>query len=188
MQNIKNEELLKVRREMRELIRDYDKRKDNENKEKNINDWQIYKQSRLNEGLPVIGMNEWINKRQQEILENKYKIEWLDYKSRQESSGKSAQYDKWIKDKLEEDLENKVESYMNEWMAYKSDQAILGKVPNLNEWFKERVKKRDFYSAGGTRKSRRTKYNKRRSIYKKRTISKRNKHKRSNYKRKTRKN
>jgi len=175
MQNVKNEELLKVRREIRELLRDYDKRKENEKKEKSINDWQIYKQSRLNEGLPVIGMNEWINKRQQEILENKYKIEWLDYKSRQESSGKSAQYDKWIKDKLEEDLENKVESYMNEWIAYKSDQAVLGKVPNLNEWFKERVKKKNI---GGTKK---------RSISRRRKYKKRIVSKRSNNKRKTRK-
>jgi hypothetical protein len=178
IQNVKNEELLKVRRDIRELLRDYDKKKENEKKEKSINDWQMYKQSRLNEGLPVIGMNEWINKRQQDVLENKYKLEWLDYKNRQESSGKSAQYDKWIKDKLEEDLENKVESYMNEWMAYKSDQAVLGKVPNLNEWFKERVKKRDFYSVGGTRKSirRRRKYKKSKyTKYKKYTNSKKRK-------------
>ena len=187
MQNVKNEELLKVRRDIRELLRDYDKKKESENKEKSINDWQMYKQSRLNEGLPVIGMNEWINKRQQEILENKYKIEWLDYKNRQESSGKSAQYDKWIKDKLEEDLENKVELYMNEWMAYKSDQALLGKVPNLNEWLKERVKKKNMQSGGRGKKFIRSKYNKKRSVCKKRTISKRNNHKRNNHKRKTRK-
>jgi len=138
----KNEEVLKTRRDIRELLRDYEKKKEIEKKEKDINDWQNYKEMRLSEGLPVVGMNEWITKRQLDLLENKYKVEWLNYKRTQESARKPAVYDKWLKDKLEEELENSVEMYMKEWIAYKSDQALLGKVPSLNEWLKERIKKR----------------------------------------------
>ena len=138
----KNEEVLKTRRDIRELLRDYEKKKENNTKEKDINDWQNYKEMRLSEGLPVVGMNEWITKRHLEQLENKYKVEWLNYKRTQESARKPVVYDKWLKDKLEEELENSIEMYMKEWIAYKSDQALLGKVPNLNEWLKERIKKR----------------------------------------------
>jgi membrane-associated HD superfamily phosphohydrolase len=96
-------------------------------------------------------MNEWITKRQLEQFERKYKVEWLNYKRTQDSSMHPAVYDKWLKDKLEEELENDVEMYMKEWMAFKSDQALLGKVINLNDWMNERVKKRRLL--GGRSKS-----------------------------------
>ena len=180
--SIKNDEIMRRRKDIREWLRDYEKKKDIERKDKNINDWQFYRQSQLNQGLPVISMNEWINKRVQDKLENKYKMDWLDYKSRQESLGKTAVYDKWLKDKLEEDLENKVELYMNEWIAYKSDQALLGKIPNLNDWLKERVKNRGVY-VGGLRKSNMHKRSKHKRSNNKRSNNKRSKHKRSKHKR-----
>jgi hypothetical protein len=176
MQNIKNDELLKTRREIREWLRDYEKKNEIERKELNINDWQLYKQSQLDKGKTILGMSEWINKRVQEELENKYKLEWLDFKNNQDFSKKSVIYDKWLKDKLEEELENQVEFYMKEWITYKNDQALLGKVPNLNMWLKERVKKK----IGGRRVNSRSKH--KRSKHK-RSKHKRSKHKRSKHKR-----
>ena len=184
--NKQNEELLKTRREIREWLRDYEKNKESKKKEKNINEWQIYKQGRLNEGLSVMGMNEWINNKVQEDLENKYKLEWLVNKNKQDSSGKPLVYDKWLKDKLEEVLENNVETYMNEWFSYKNDQALLGKLPNLNEWLKERVKKNSIHK-GGRHKRILNKRTSNKRILNKRTSNKRRSNKRRSNKRRSNK-
>ncbi len=131
----RNEELLKTKRDIRTLLKDYELKKDTYNRDQNILEWQDYKERQINDQLPVIGMNEWIKKREQDYLENKYKLDWLNYKAKY-SNGSTLE--RWLKDKLEEELENKVDYYTKEWLTYKS---LTGRQANLNQWLKEQLEK-----------------------------------------------
>ena len=128
-------------------MKDYEKKEDIEKRDKNINNWFEYKQKQIDNNAPVVGMNDWISQREQDAMEDKYNIDWLNYKKRQENSGKQTTSldkslkNKWLKDKIEEERENTIEQYINEWLNYKSDQALLGKVPNLNAWLKDTLLK-----------------------------------------------
>jgi len=129
----RNEELLKTKRDIRTLLKDYELKKDTYIRDQNILEWQDYKERQINDQLPVIGMNEWIKKREQDYLENKYKLDWLNYKAKY-SNGSTLE--RWLKDKLEEELENKVDYYTKEWLTYKS---LTGRQANLNQWLKEQL-------------------------------------------------
>jgi hypothetical protein len=140
--NAMNIEVLNTRKALRELIKDYDKQEKHDRREFMIQEWQNYKREKEQYGMPFTGMGEWINKREEEYFLQKYNIEWLKYKAQQERLGKKIDIEGWVKDKIEEERENKVEYYLKEWLEFKNNQSILGKMANLAEWLKMRVKRR----------------------------------------------
>jgi len=155
--NPKRAELLKTNNDIRLWFKDYASKNKADSLGQKRLDWQLYKQQRDSEGLPVLGMNDWIKKREEESLENKYKMAWIAYKDSPENIGKTLNEKTWIKDKEDEELENAVAFYSDEWLNYKSDQALLGKTPNLNEWLKDKMTKRKIQETmtrfGGKRRS-----------------------------------
>jgi len=169
-------ELSKVRREISLLLKDIEKEKEKKTKEYYTNEWLNYKDQRLDEGLPVVPMTEWIADRDRKHFVNTYKNEWLKYK---EAHNTQPDVDKWRKNKQEEDLVNQSDFLAKKWIDYKSDQIVLGKKPVLLDWLKAEVKKyqkREPFEAeyrGGQKIKRtrtRTRTSKRHKKYKKRSV------------------
>jgi hypothetical protein len=130
-------ELSKVRREISLLLKELEKETEKKTKESYTNEWLNYKDQRLDEGLPVVPMTEWIADRDRKQFVNTYKNEWLKYKQ----DNKQPDVDKWRKNKVEEDLVNESDFLAKKWINYKSDQTVMGKKPVLLDWLKAEVKK-----------------------------------------------
>lgn len=155
--DINTNEVFKIRQDIRLWLKDYYKKKESKLKDENVFEWQRYKDNQIDQGLPVEGMNIWISNKEKSKLENKYKTEWLKYKSDVESNGNQANIEKWLKDKLEEERENKVDKLMREWVSYKKNQTLLGQKYNMNDWLSDTMKteernEKDNYSFGGKKK------------------------------------
>lgn len=191
--DINTNEIFKIRQDIRLWIKDYYKKKELTLKDENIFDWQRYKDIQNEQGLPVEGMTKWISNKEKSKLENKYKTEWLKYKSDVESNGNQANIEKWLKEKQEEERENKVDKLMREWVSYKKNQTLLGQKYNMNDWLSDTMKteernEKDNYSFGGKKKHNRKytrKYNRNNKKYT--SCIKKKKHSRS-YSRKKLKN
>jgi hypothetical protein len=134
-------ELNKVRRELTLLLKDLEKNREKQNKERYTSEWLNYRDQRQNEGLPVVSMSEWTAEQDRKQFVQAYKTDWLRYKQEQERLGKQPDVEKWRKNKLEEELVNESDFYAKKWLNYKSDETVLGKKPIMLDWLKAEMKK-----------------------------------------------
>ena len=178
---IDNNELL-TRKKIREILEKYEREQENIQKELNKIEWQRYKtEQERNNNPDVLALNDWITAKKQKQFEN----EWLLYKIKQEQAGKNPKFDDWIKNKMIEDTENKIEYIRKQWEAYRANQLVTGsRVEELDSWLKKLVENQrqqqqgQIQIKGGVKKYRKTQ-NKSKKNKSKKNKSKQNKSKKN---------
>ena len=109
-------------------------------------------------------MTEWILKTEHVELENRYRNEWLRYKN-QATYDNKVTFDAWIKHKLDEEKENKIDSLRKEWESYKTN--ITSTSTDLDEWLAKRFAVQRAPIKGGFKKCKARKTLKKRKTHKK---------------------
>ena len=113
-----------------------------------------------------------------------FENEWLLYKAKQEAYGKNPKFDDWIKNKMIEDTENKIEYIRKQWEAYRANQLLTGsRVEELDTWlkklFENQRQQQQVQIKGGAKKYSKT-YKKMKRNKSKKNKSKKNKRKNKN--------